>query len=153
MDLMNPTVAQDASNVLKVKEQISALLKDPVLADVADDVTVADVESLIAVETGAAMSITVKRMDNTELDVILPREVTTAVKDLKAAYESRMNREVHKMMGKRRMSWRYVWKNYCFCIGNVRFTDDKARLLDLGVQSRSVVHLAVHRPRRRYKMR
>ncbi|PKA53996.1 hypothetical protein AXF42_Ash016161 [Apostasia shenzhenica] len=49
----------------RLQSMLSALLDDPVLADVPKRPTLADVDTLINLEKGSAMKITVVKMDHT----------------------------------------------------------------------------------------
>lgn len=62
----------NSSNVKKAKLQstLAALLDDPVLADVSKKPTLSDVETLISLELGSAMRISVLKLDGTSFGTL-----------------------------------------------------------------------------------
>ncbi|CAI5520341.1 unnamed protein product [Closterium sp. Naga37s-1] len=84
------TVARDAAEWVETQEELQALLADPLLADVAADVSLEEVETLIAAETGGGMRLRVKRLDGGEYAVVVRQSAT--VGDLKAAVEREARR-------------------------------------------------------------
>lgn len=64
---MNTTPEYNSSSVKKARLQstLAAVLSDPVLADVPKKPSLADVDTLINLELGSAMRITVLKLDGT----------------------------------------------------------------------------------------
>lgn len=53
------------ANRARLQSMLSALLSDPVLSDVPKKPTLADVDTLVSLELGSAMKISVMKMDGT----------------------------------------------------------------------------------------
>jgi U11/U12 small nuclear ribonucleoprotein SNRNP25 len=88
---------------LKKEKVLKALLEDPILADVPKNPTLEDVETLIGLELGSAMRISVLKLDATSFHVILMN--TATVKDLKLAIKNKINYMEQSSMGHRHISW------------------------------------------------
>lgn len=69
----NVTVEYNTNNVKKVKlnSTLAALLDDPVLADVPKKPTLSDVDTLISLELGSAMRVSVLKLDGTSFGIWL----------------------------------------------------------------------------------
>ncbi|XP_042519357.1 U11/U12 small nuclear ribonucleoprotein 25 kDa protein isoform X2 [Macadamia integrifolia] len=130
-------VGYNSSNVKKARLQsmLSALLNDPILADVPKKTTLADVDTLINLELGSAMRISIVKMDNTTFVLN-----SATVKDLKLAIKRKTNDMEQSQMGHRHISWRHVWANFCLSHNNEKLIDDNALLQDFGIRSGSQVH-------------
>ena len=97
---------------LKKAKVLKALLEDPILADVPKNPTLEDVETLIGLELGSAMRISVSKLDATSLDVILMN--TATLKDLKLAIKKKVNYMEQSSMGHRHISWSDFILIMCF---------------------------------------
>ncbi|XP_062213311.1 U11/U12 small nuclear ribonucleoprotein 25 kDa protein-like [Phragmites australis] len=86
-----------------IEAMLSALLDDPILADVPWKPSLADVDTLINLELGSAMGVTVVKLDNTSFDVAVLNSAT--VKDLKLAIRKKINEIEQEQMGHRHISW------------------------------------------------
>ncbi|KAF8377757.1 hypothetical protein HHK36_031142 [Tetracentron sinense] len=96
------------SNTVKkarLQSTLSALLDDPILADVPKKPSLADVDTLISLELGSAMKISVLKMEGTSFDVAVLNSAT--VKDLKLAIKKKTNDLEQSQMGHRHISWYY----------------------------------------------
>ncbi|GMI65419.1 hypothetical protein like AT3G07860 [Hibiscus trionum] len=133
-------VGYNSNNVKKAKllSTLTALLDDPILADVPKKPTLSDVDTLISLELGSAMRISVLKLDGTSLDVALMNSAT--VKDLKLAIKNKVTELEQSKMGHRHISWRHVWSNFCLAHHNEKLLDDDAALQDFGVRNNSQVH-------------
>ncbi|XP_042402269.1 U11/U12 small nuclear ribonucleoprotein 25 kDa protein-like isoform X1 [Zingiber officinale] len=87
----------------QLQSMLSTLLDDPILADVPKKPTLVDVDTLINLELGSAMKITIVKMDNTSFDVAVLNSAT--VKDLKLAIKKKINEMEQTTMGHRHISW------------------------------------------------
>ncbi|KAL6844127.1 hypothetical protein ACP4OV_025800 [Aristida adscensionis] len=87
----------------RLQSMLSALLDDPILADVPRKPSLADVDTLMNLELGSAMRVTVVKLDNTSFDVAVSNSAT--VKDLKLAIRKKINEIEQKQMGHRHISW------------------------------------------------
>lgn len=147
----------NSSTVKKARLQstLSALLDDPILADVPNRPTLKEVDTLINLELGSAMRISVAKMDATSFDVALPNSAT--VKDLKLAVKEKTNEIEQSKMGHRHISWRHVWANSCLSYHADKLLDDNEMLQAFGIRNNSQVHFApyvvsrVHRKHTRRK--
>ncbi|KAJ8467987.1 hypothetical protein OPV22_030539 [Ensete ventricosum] len=122
----------------QLQSMLSALLDDPILSDVPKKPTLADVDTLINLELGSAMKISVTKMDNTSFDVAVLNSAT--VKDLKLAIRKKINEIEQAKMGHRHISWRHVWANFCLAHHNEKLIDDNCMLTEYGIHNNSKVH-------------
>ncbi|XP_038717187.1 U11/U12 small nuclear ribonucleoprotein 25 kDa protein-like [Tripterygium wilfordii] len=143
----------------KLQATLTSLLDDPVLADVPKKPTLSDVETLISLELGSAMRISVLKLDGTSFDVVVMNSAN--VKDLKLAVKKKVKKKVNEMeqskMGHRQISWKHVWANYCLSYHNQKLIDDNSALQDLGIRNHSQVqflpYVATKESRRHSKRR
>ncbi|XP_058090769.1 U11/U12 small nuclear ribonucleoprotein 25 kDa protein isoform X2 [Magnolia sinica] len=126
--------SSSSSNALKkarLQSMLSALLEDPVLSDIPKKPSLSDVETLINLEMGSAMKISVLKMDDTSFDVAVSNSAT--VKDLKLAIKKKTDEMEQSQMGHRHISWVFSER-----IGTIRvlcpgsFPKGLARVLCLG---------------------
>ncbi|XP_041007868.1 U11/U12 small nuclear ribonucleoprotein 25 kDa protein [Juglans microcarpa x Juglans regia] len=122
----------------RLNSTLAALLDDPVLADVPKDPTLSDVDTLISLELGSAMRVSVLKLDGNSFDVALVNSAT--VKDLKLAIEKKVNAMEQSHMGHRHISWKHVWANYCLSCNKEKLLDDHSVLQDFGIRNNSQVH-------------
>ncbi|KAL5557163.1 hypothetical protein UlMin_039399 [Ulmus minor] len=127
------------SNIKKAKlnSTLAALLDDPILSDVPKKPTFSDVDTLISLELGSAMRISVLKLDGTTFDVALMN--TATIKDLKLGIERKVDEMEQSQMGHRQISWKNVWANFCLSYHNEKLLDDKASLQDFGIRNNSKV--------------
>ncbi|KAL5213689.1 hypothetical protein ABZP36_002841 [Zizania latifolia] len=86
----------------RLQSILAALLDDPILADVPRKPSLAYVDTLINLELGSAMRVTVVKLDNTSFDVAVLN--TATVKDLKMAIRKKINEIEQEQMGHRHIS-------------------------------------------------
>ncbi|XP_020094620.1 U11/U12 small nuclear ribonucleoprotein 25 kDa protein isoform X1 [Ananas comosus] len=122
----------------RLQSMLSALLDDPILSDVPKKPSLADVDTLLNLELGSAMKITIVKMDSTSFDVAVLNSAT--VKDLKLAIGKKINEIEQARMGHRHISWRHIWANYCLTHHNDKLIDDNSLLSEHGIQNNSKVH-------------
>ncbi|XP_078428847.1 ubiquitin-like superfamily protein isoform X2 [Wolffia australiana] len=120
-----------------LQSMLSALLSDPILSDVPRRPSLADVETLLSLELGSAMKISVLKMDGSSFDVAVPNSAT--VKDLKSAIRKKTEEMQEGQMGHRHISWRHVWANFCLSHNNEKLVDDDSLLQNFGVRGNSRV--------------
>ncbi|XP_012572720.1 U11/U12 small nuclear ribonucleoprotein 25 kDa protein [Cicer arietinum] len=128
----------DYKSSLKKTKVLKALLDDPILSDVPKNPSLEDVETLIGLELGSAMRISVLKSDSTSFDVTVMNRAT--VKDLKLAIKKKVNYMEQSSMGHRHISWRSVWANYCLSFDNNKLLNDDDVLQNFGVRNNSQVH-------------
>ncbi|CAI5970149.1 unnamed protein product [Closterium sp. NIES-64] len=157
------TVARDAAEWVETQEELQALLADPLLADVAADVSLEEVETLIAVETGGGMRLRVRRLDGGEYggevegggqadegggkqNVVLEEE--GEMEEDNDEEEKEREGEEEECGGQSRdghvyavpshsrgISWRYIWSHACLAVDGhpLPFHSPTTPLLDLGL--------------------
>ncbi|XP_062184452.1 U11/U12 small nuclear ribonucleoprotein 25 kDa protein [Phragmites australis] len=133
----------------RLQSMLSALLDDPILADVPRKPSLADVDTLINLELGSAMRVTVVKLDSTSFDVAVLNSAT--VKDLKLAIKKKINEIEQEQMGHRHISWKHVWDNYCLAHHNEKLIDDGSALTSYGVRNNSKVCFSPHIMSRVYR--
>ncbi|XP_019261512.1 PREDICTED: uncharacterized protein LOC109239402 isoform X6 [Nicotiana attenuata] len=117
----------------RLHSTLVALLDDPVLSDVPKKPTLMDVDTLISLELGSAMRISILKLDGSCFDVTVMNSAT--VKDLKQAVRKRIDDSEQSKMGHRHISWRHVWSNFCLLFHNEKLLDDTAKLQDYGIRN------------------
>ncbi|GMN34870.1 hypothetical protein TIFTF001_004956 [Ficus carica] len=129
----------NSNNIKKARlnSTLAALLEDPILADVPKKPSLSDVDTLISLELGSAMRISVLKLDGTSIDVAVLNIAT--VKDLKLAIKQKVNEMEQSKMGHRHISWKHVWGNFCLLYHNEKLHDDKAALQGFGIRNNSKV--------------
>ncbi|PWA52378.1 hypothetical protein CTI12_AA455390 [Artemisia annua] len=128
-------VKDDNSVALEYNNNTLSLLDDPVLADVPRKPTLSDVDTLISLELGSAMRVSVLKLDQTSFDVAVMNSAT--VKDLKLAIKKKVNEMEQSKMGHRHISWKHVWRNFCLSYHNEKLLNDDAVLQDYGIRNHS----------------
>ncbi|KMS99797.1 hypothetical protein BVRB_1g020500 [Beta vulgaris subsp. vulgaris] len=121
----------------RLNSTLSALLDDPILADVPKKPSLSDVDTLISFELGSAMRISILKLDSTSFDVVVMNSDT--VKDLKLAIIKKVNQMEQSQMGHRQISWKHVWANYCLLYHNEKLLDESVALQEFGIRNNSQV--------------
>ncbi|KAF0890965.1 hypothetical protein E2562_005077 [Oryza meyeriana var. granulata] len=119
----------------RLQSMLAALLDDPILTDVPRKPSLADVDTLINLELGSAMRITVVKLDGTSFDVAVLN--TATVKDLKMAIRKKINEIEQQQMGHRHISWKHIWDNYCLTHQTEKLIDDNSVLSSHGIRNNS----------------
>lgn len=132
----------NSSSVRKAKlhSRLSALLEDPILRDAPKKPTLSDVDTLISLELGSAMRISVLKLDGTSFDVAVLN--SARVKDLNLGIKKKVNDMEQSKMGHRHISWKHVWRNFCLMHHNEKLINDSSLLQDFGIRNNSQVHFA-----------
>ncbi|XP_015691815.1 U11/U12 small nuclear ribonucleoprotein 25 kDa protein [Oryza brachyantha] len=133
----------------RLQSMLAALLDDPILADVPRKPSLADVDTLINLELGSAMRITVVKLDSTSFDVAVLN--TATVKDLKMAIRKKINEIEQEQMGHRHISWKHIWDNYCLTHQSEKLMDDNFVLSSHGIRNNSKVSFLPHIMSRVYR--
>eukprot|EP00850_Spirogloea_muscicola_P014151 SM000100S09378 [mRNA] locus=s100:75438:76642:+ [translate_table: standard] len=116
---------------------MATLLEDPVLADLPANPSLRDVDTLIAVEKGSAMKLTVKKLDGQTLEVAVMNSAT--ISDLKRAVENVVNKAEQSALGHRHISWSHVWGNFCLAYQGQRLVADNELLKSYGLRNTDTV--------------
>ncbi|RAL40329.1 hypothetical protein DM860_006399 [Cuscuta australis] len=95
----------------RLHSTLTALLNDPILADVPKKPLFSDVDTLISLELGSAMRIKILKLDNTSIDVAVLNSAT--VKDLKQASRKKIEEMEDSKMGHRHISWYNLFPMLC----------------------------------------
>lgn len=120
------------------QKALEHLLKnDPILSDLHPQVTLEEVSALIEVEHGRAVTVNIQKADGDHWDVVVPREAT--VLDLKIALKNHVALELSRRNIKKKISWRYIWKNNWLCYNGVQLSDLNAHILDYGIKNKSTL--------------
>ncbi|XP_023211920.1 U11/U12 small nuclear ribonucleoprotein 25 kDa protein-like [Centruroides sculpturatus] len=121
-----------------VEKGISRIIAtDPLLADLPDGVTLEELNSLLALEQGRAMTLFVKRADGLVYDIII--EQKTNVLDLKKAIRRYVTTKLEREGKKRTISWRYVWRIYWLYFEGQKLMNDHYLLKDYGIGNNSEI--------------
>ncbi|KAG8385645.1 hypothetical protein BUALT_Bualt03G0066600 [Buddleja alternifolia] len=132
-----PEYNNSAVKKARLQSTLAAFLNDPVLSDVPKKPSISDVDTLINLELGSAMRITVLKLDATSFDVAVMSNAT--VKDLKLAIKKKVNEVEESKMGHRHISWKHVWANLCLSNQNEKLLHDSSALQDHCVRNNSQV--------------
>ncbi|KAI4389996.1 hypothetical protein MLD38_002155 [Melastoma candidum] len=127
----------DSLKRAKLLSELADLLQDPILSDLPKNPSLSDVDTLISLELGGAMRISVLKLDDSSIDVAVMN--TATVKDLKLAVKKKVNESEQSQMGHRQISWKHVWANFCLSYHNQKLLDDGSRLQDYGIRNNSQV--------------
>jgi len=146
----------NSNNIKKARlhSALATLLDDPILSDIPKKPALSDVDTLISLELGSAMRITVLKLDGTSLDVVVMNSAT--VKDMKLAIKKKINDMEQSKMGHRQISWKHVWSNFCLSYHNEKLLDDDSALQEYGIRNNSQVQFfpyVVSRASRRHSRR
>ncbi|KAI5662066.1 hypothetical protein M9H77_21389 [Catharanthus roseus] len=132
-----PDYSTDSVKKARLHSSLAALLEDPILSDVPKKPNLSDVDTLISLELGSAMRISVLKLDGSSFDVAVMNSAT--VKDLKLTVAKKVNEMEQSKMGHRQISWRHVWENFCLLYHNEKLLDDNAGLQNYGIKNNSQV--------------
>ena len=101
-----------------------------------------DIEALLARELGTGLNVVLVRMDGERIPLTLAP--TATVRDLKQLIKRVMSARLEKeaVMGKRKVSWKSVWTDFCLMHNGQRLLEDGARLCDVGVATDSDIAFA-----------
>ncbi|XP_010534261.1 PREDICTED: U11/U12 small nuclear ribonucleoprotein 25 kDa protein [Tarenaya hassleriana] len=122
----------------KLRSVLADLLSDPILADVPRNPTLSEVVTLVSLEKGSAMRLSVVKLDGSSFDVAVMNSAT--VKDLKLLIKKRISETEQAHLGHRHISWKNVWSNFCLSYNNEKLLDDNAVLQDVGIRNNSQVN-------------
>ncbi|XP_057504016.1 U11/U12 small nuclear ribonucleoprotein 25 kDa protein-like [Actinidia eriantha] len=119
----------NSNNVKKARlhSTLATILDDPILAGVPKKPALSDVDTLISLELGSAMHISVLKLDGTSIDVVVMN--SSIVKDLKLAIKKKKNDMEQSKMGHRQISWKHVWANVCMFYHNEKLLFNNSQVL------------------------
>nr|XP_039266088.1 U11/U12 small nuclear ribonucleoprotein 25 kDa protein-like [Styela clava] len=126
---------EDSKDIFK--EKLDEMLGDPLLYDIKDDITIEEINSLIDLEYGRAMTITVNRADGDCYTVIVNQNGT--VKDIKSAINRHFMLKMQRENGPKHISWKYVWRTYWLYFDGQKLRNDKDKLKTYGIRNNDTV--------------
>jgi len=131
----------------QTKEIHKILLQDPLLKDVPPSADSETISRYIGHESGRAVAIYLVKFTGERIPFFITPETTlrTLKKDIKAVISAKEE----KNMGNRKISWKYVWKNYCLMFGNLRLLDDNKRLYEWGIRANDELTFGKYRKDRK----
>eukprot|EP00250_Pteridium_aquilinum_P035300 c9099_g1_i2 orf=704-1084(-) len=94
---------REYNKAARLEPILATLLQDPILGDVPKNATLADIDTLISVELGSAMKLSIVKMDNTVIDVAIPNNARVC--DLKIVVEKKVSGLEQAELGHRHISW------------------------------------------------
>ncbi|CAH1774809.1 unnamed protein product [Owenia fusiformis] len=113
------------------------ITSDPLTFDLPTEVTLEEINSLIALEHGQSMMVNVRRGDNSVLPVVVVQAAT--VLDLKNAMKRHLTLKQKREGGTSHISWRYIWKTYWLIYQGEKLQDDTKELRAYGIRNRDEV--------------
>ncbi|XP_065919295.1 U11/U12 small nuclear ribonucleoprotein 25 kDa protein-like [Dysidea avara] len=134
--------------MLLVKNGIQELLSDPILSDLDVDISVEELQDVLHLEQGKAITLYLRRFDDSILPIVVLQGAT--VGDLKKAIQRYVIRKHVKEGGTPFISWRYVWKTYWLVYDKQKLADDSVKLTSYGITNRDEISF-LKRLRREWK--
>ncbi|GAB6025867.1 U11/U12 small nuclear ribonucleoprotein [Chamberlinius hualienensis] len=110
---------------------------DPLLKDVPTPLMLDEINALIALEYGQAMTVNVVKADGEVLPVIVKQ--SARVFELKRAIRRATELKLMRSKTPVKISWRYVWKTYWLYFQGQKLDKDHKYLKDYGVTNRETV--------------
>eukprot|EP01112_Ceratiomyxa_fruticulosa_P024264 TRINITY_DN979_c0_g2_i6.p1 TRINITY_DN979_c0_g2~~TRINITY_DN979_c0_g2_i6.p1 ORF type:complete len:176 (-),score=33.36 TRINITY_DN979_c0_g2_i6:121-648(-) len=115
---------------------LERLLQDPLLSDLQPTGLTPDfLDKVIAHETGKAIRVQVRKISGERIPFIIASDTT--LRELKKDIVTEISRREEPLLGKKKISWKHVWKNYCLVFEGVRLLEDNKRLYEWGIKNDS----------------
>ncbi|GBM98650.1 U11/U12 small nuclear ribonucleoprotein [Araneus ventricosus] len=119
-----------------VENGITEIIKsDPLLQYLPLGVTLDELNSLLALEHGRAMTVIIHRADKQKYSVVVEQKAT--VIDLKKAIQRHVTLKLKREGCERTISWRYIWRTYWLYYDGQKLTDNDKPLKDYGIRNNS----------------
>ncbi|GFR33603.1 hypothetical protein TNCT_282411 [Trichonephila clavata] len=119
-----------------VENEISEIIKsDPLLHYLPSGVTLDELNNMLALEHGRAMTVIVRRADNQTCSVVVEQKAT--VIDLKKAFQRHFTLKLKREGCERCISWRYIWKTYWLYYAGQKLTENDKPLKVYGIENNS----------------
>ena len=119
------------------KETLDEILGDPLLCDLSQNITLDELKSQLTLEFGQAMTVLIRKADQTVYPVIVALDATVA--DLKKGIERYVLLHQSREGEKQNISWKYVWKSYWLVFDGQKLNDSNVMLKDMGISNRCEV--------------
>ncbi|ORX89376.1 hypothetical protein K493DRAFT_358239 [Basidiobolus meristosporus CBS 931.73] len=116
---------------------LSELLKDPVLSDMSHDITLEEVQNLVAYEMGNAYHIIIDRGPLSSVDLYIKHNAR--VKDIKSLLKVKLERENKAKPYSRKIKWKYIWRCYCLVLDGQKLLSESQKVGTLGLKNGSIL--------------
>ncbi|GFS36812.1 hypothetical protein NPIL_480671 [Nephila pilipes] len=131
-----PTTLLHQEALAVVENEISKIIKsDPLLHYLPSGVTLDELNNMLALEHGRAMTVLVRRADNQKYSVVVEQKAT--VIDLKKAIQRHVTLKLKRDGCERSLSWRYIWRTYWLYHDGLKLTHNDKPLKDYGIVNNS----------------
>ncbi|RDD42129.1 U11/U12 small nuclear ribonucleoprotein 25 kDa protein [Trichoplax sp. H2] len=122
------------------RNSIAEMTKDSLLASLPNDVTIDEVNSLIALDYGLAMTVTVCKDSRERIAVIVPQ--TATIKQFKKAFQRQTLLHLKRKGESRRINWKYYWKSYWLIYEGIKLEKDDSNLIEYGIGNGAMLTFA-----------
>lgn len=141
-DLIKPDEIEQPQSHREIMEMVQNELTylvtiDPLLKDVPAPLMLDEINSLIALEYGQAMTVNVVRADGQLLPVIVKQ--SARVFELKRAIKRATELKLMRSKTSVYLSWRYIWKTYWLYFQGQKLDQDHKYLKDYGITNHKTV--------------
>eukprot|EP01113_Clastostelium_recurvatum_P035558 TRINITY_DN4974_c0_g1_i1.p1 TRINITY_DN4974_c0_g1~~TRINITY_DN4974_c0_g1_i1.p1 ORF type:complete len:159 (+),score=26.13 TRINITY_DN4974_c0_g1_i1:380-856(+) len=111
------------------RKLLERLLLDPLLSDIHPNALTPDyLDKIMAREMGKAVQIYLRKVSGETIPFIIAPETT--LREFKKDVAREFSRREEPLMGGKKISWKYVWKNNCLMYNGVRLLDDSSPLYE-----------------------
>ncbi|ESO85328.1 hypothetical protein LOTGIDRAFT_68319, partial [Lottia gigantea] len=110
---------------------------DPLLQDLPPQVTLEEVNSMIALEHGQAMVVYVRRADDIVMPIVVVQDAT--VLQLKEAIKRYVVLKQSRAGDTQHLSWKYIWRRFWLYFDNQKLTEDGKCLKEYGIRNKCEV--------------
>ncbi|GFY67679.1 hypothetical protein TNIN_229471 [Trichonephila inaurata madagascariensis] len=132
----NPPLLHHEEALAIVENEISEIIKsDPLLHYLPSGVTLDELNNMLALEHGRAMTVIIRRADNQTCSVVVEQKAT--VIDLKKAFQRHFTLKQKREGSERCLSWRYIWKTYWLHYAGQKLTKNDKPLKEYGIENNS----------------
>ncbi|KXJ27715.1 U11/U12 small nuclear ribonucleoprotein 25 kDa protein isoform X4 [Exaiptasia diaphana] len=122
------------------RQELTKLMKDPLLKDLPSEPKVEEVNAQLALEHGRAIVVNVRQQDEkaTILPVVIVQNAT--VDDLKKAIKRHITlKQERDKDTSTQISWNYVWRTYWLTFHGQKLTEDHKQLKEYGISNKDEV--------------
>ena len=119
------------------QSEIKEMLKDPLLSDLHETISLNELKTKLAHAYGQALTISVIRDDGQVYKVIVERDAT--VGHLKNRIKDHVNLKLVKEGSSCKVNWKYAWKNNYLVYNGQKLKEDKKKLTDYDISNYSQI--------------
>ncbi|XP_054723638.1 U11/U12 small nuclear ribonucleoprotein 25 kDa protein-like [Uloborus diversus] len=134
-DLETETMSHQEALAFVESGILDIIKTDPLLQYLPSGVTLDELNSMLALEHGRAMTVIIHRADRQTYSIVVEQKAT--VIDLKKAIQRHVVTKLKREGCERTLSWRYVWKTYWLYFDGQKLTQDHKPLKDYGISNNS----------------